>query len=278
MREYRSNQTIRCLTVRMNVRRNRRHWSLILVLLPLVVAAQPRQLMSSARPVAAHAASHTVTTADSDNTRSESIDINTLNIIPLFGERPKSAEQIDREIHFLNDCDQNFASRAEASDFFAARGWDYIADGQLDTAAHRFNLAWLLNDRNADAYWGLGVVTYQKENLPEAARLLKKGIDVSSPNIELMGDLATVEIKQFEKDQSKATLDDAEQQLLHIVAQEPTHAASYQKLALVSFLKTDYDKAWAYFHQARQLDMSVLDLSFLNELMTKRADPKGIFK
>lgn len=260
----------------MNVRRNRGHWSFILALLPLVVAAQPRQLMSSARPVTARVASHTSTT--SDNTRSEPVDLETLNSMPLFGERPKTAEQIDREIHFLNDCDRNFASRTEASDFFAARGWDYVADGQLDTAAHRFNLAWLLNDRNADAYWGLGVVTYQKENLTEAARLLKKGIDVIGTNVELMGDLATVEIKQYQKDQHRPTLDDAELQLQRIVTQDPAHAASYQKLALVSFLKTDYDKAWAYFHQARQLDMSVLDLTFLNELMTKRPDPKGIFK
>ncbi|PRY32765.1 hypothetical protein CLV58_12016 [Spirosoma oryzae] len=260
----------------MNVRRNRGHWSLILALLPLVVAAQPRQLMSSARPVTAHVASHTSTTLD--NTRSESIDIETLSIMPLFGERPKTAEQIDREIHFLNDCDQNFTSRTEASEFFAARGWDYISDGQLDTAAHRFNLAWLLNDRNADAYWGLGVVSYQKENLPEAVRLLRKGIDAAGTNVELMGDLATVEIKQFQKDHHRPTLDDAEQQLQRIVTQDPAHAASFQKLSLVSYLKADYDKAWDYFHQARQLDMSILDLSFLSDLIAKRPDPKGVFK
>ena len=241
--------------------------------------------MSSARPVTAHVASQTVTLSDHTQVEAESVSTDTapalsglVNSLPLFGERPKTATQIDAEIHFLNDCDRNFATRTEASEFFAARGWDYVADGQLDTAAYRFNLAWVLNDRNPDAYWGLGVVSYQKEDLPLAIRMLKKGLDVTDTNTELLGDLATVQIKQFQHDHNRDNLDQAEQHLQRIITLTPTHAASFQKLALVSYLKTDYEKAWTFFHQARELDLSVLDLSFLNDLMSKRPDPKGVFK
>ena len=260
---------------------------LSLVVLPFLAVAQPKQLITSARSGdSVRQSSNTRNTTKQPATGEETRSTNatdaaaggSVNTLPLFGERPKTAAQIDEEIHFLNDCDRNFPSRSEASEFFAARGWDYVADGQLDTAAYRFNLSWLLNDRNADAYWGLGVVSYQKNNLPTAIRLLKKGLAVADSNVVLMADLATLQIKNYQEKQDPTDLTEAETLLLRAVSLSPNSAPSYQKLAVVNFLKTDYEKSWAYFHQARTLDLSVLDLSFLNELLAKLPDPKGVFK
>ncbi len=257
-----------------------------LVALPFLSAAQPKQLIISAR------SGFSVRPSQPTQRRTEisaqplkeavSADVaetaNTpANTLPLFGERPKTAAQIDEEIHFLNDCDRNFASRPEASDFFAARGWDYVASGQLDTATHRFNLSWLLNDRNSDAFWGLGVVCYQKNQLPMAIRMLKKGLAVADSNVVLMTDLATVEIKQYQEKQATDILTEAEGHLQQAVSISP-NAPAYQKLSVISYLKADYTQAWSYFHQARNLDLSVLDLVYLNELLAKNPDPTGVFK
>ncbi|SOD96077.1 tetratricopeptide repeat protein [Spirosoma fluviale] len=269
----------------MNVRMNLIQWTL--VALPFLSAAQPKQLIISARSgdsirrnqpaeksleTIAHQPTESVST---DATETAGV---SATILPLFGERPKTAEQIDAEIHFLNDCDRNFASRPEASDFFAARGWDYVSSGQLDTAAHRFNLSWLLNDHNADAYWGLGVVCYQKNQLPNAIRMLKKGLAVADSNVALITDLATVEIKHYQEKPTPDLLTEAEEFLTHAVSLSPDNAGAIQKLSVVYFLKADYPKAWDYFHQARNLDLSVLDLSYLNELLAKHPDPKRVFK
>ena len=273
------------MSVRMNL------MQLSLVVLPLLTVAQPKQLITSARSGDSvrqstnnrNAARQRTQTAEqtSDATGANVVGVaagESLNILPLFGERPKTADQIDSEIHFLNDCDRNFANRSEASEFFAARGWDYVADGQLDTATHRFNLSWLLNDRNADAFWGLGVVSYQKNNLPGAIYLLKKGVAVVDTNVVLMTDLATLQIKNYQEKQNPTDLTEAETLLLKTISLSPNSATSYQKLAVVSFLKADYEKSWAYFHQARALDLSVLDLKFMSELLAKLPDPKGVFK
>jgi tetratricopeptide (TPR) repeat protein len=269
----------------MNVRTNLIQWTL--VVLPFLAAAQPKQLIISARSgdsvrqaQSARDRSETITqsaepvsvSADATETTFESV-----KSLPLFGERPKTIDQIDQEIHFLNDCDRNFASRPEASNFFAARGWDYVSNGQLDTAAHRFNLAWLLNDHNADAYWGLGVICYQKNQLPIAIRMLKKGLAVDDSNSVLMTDLATVEIKRYQEKPDEDVLTDAETHLERAISFNP-NALSYQKLSIVYFLRANYSKAWDYFHQARQLDLSALDLAYLNELLAKQPDPKGVFK
>ncbi|RYC67789.1 MULTISPECIES: tetratricopeptide repeat protein [Spirosoma] len=265
------------MRVRMNL------MQLSLVVLPLISAAQPKQLITSVRNNSTSGVSQSSATAQTE-TGAHATEATTeasggaINTLPLFGERPKTAEQIDQEVHFLNDCDQNFASRPEASDFFAARGWDYVADGQLDTAAHRFNLAWLLNDKNADAYWGLGVVCYQKNQLPDAIRMLKRGLSVADSNAVLMTDLATVQIKYHQEHASPEMLDEAEAALQRAVALTPANATSFQKLSLVSYLKADYAKAWDYFHQARNLDLSQLDLNYLNDLLAKHPDPKGVFK
>ncbi len=269
----------------MSVRMNLMQWTL--VVLPFLAAAQPRQLITSARSGDSIRSSKAVrnnTEANTQTTESASDAIlsdatgGDVNTLPLFGERPKTAVQIDQEIHFLNECDRNFSTRSEASDFFAARGWDYITSGQLDTAAHRFNLAWLLNERNADAYWGLGVVCYQKSQLPNAIRMLKKGLEVADSNAVLMTDLATLEIKHYQQKPNADVLIDAESHLQRAVVLSPTDAASFQKLSLIHFLKADYLKAWEYFHHARSLDLSILDLSYLNDLMAKHPDPKGMFK
>ena len=264
----------------MSVRINLIQWTL--VVLPLLSAAQPKPLITSVRnsttpTTTTSTESQSATAEDTPDAATPETAGGPVNTLPLFGERPKTTEQIDAEIHFLNDCDRNFASRAEASNFFAARGWDYIADRQLDTAAYRFNLSWLLNDHNADAYWGLGVVCYQKNQLPDAIRMLRKGLTMSDSNAVLMTDLATVEIKQYQKKPETDVLADAESHLLRSVSLNPD-AASYQKLSLVNYLKANYGKAWAYFHQARSLDLSALDLEYLNDLLAKQPDPKGVFK
>lgn len=264
---------------------------LSLVVLPFLATAQPKQLITSARSGdsvrqsnnSRHTTGQRTPTAGKTSiaigiAATNAVAGRSLNTLPLFGERPKTAAQIDEEIHFLNDCDRNFGSRPEASEFFAARGWDYITDGQLDTAMHRFNLSWLLNDRNVDAYWGLGVVSYQKNDLPGAIRLLKKGLAIADTNVVLMADLATLQIKNYQEKQDPADLTEAETLLLKTVSISPNSAASYQKLAVVNLLKSSYEKSWTYFHQARTLDLSVLDLSFLNELLAKLPDPKGVFK
>ncbi len=86
-------------------------------------------------------------TIDTNKTSETAIVVKNQHLIPFFGETSKSLEQIELEIKFLSECDQNFESRKEASKFFSDRGWNYLQDSELDTACYRFNLAWLLDNK-----------------------------------------------------------------------------------------------------------------------------------
>ncbi len=268
----------------------------LLLLLPFRIVAQSTPLITSARTVdsannrkptakqafvadkgltpEASASAAAATAAASTAVESKVA----AHLLPLFGERSKSTEQIEHDIRFLSDCDQNFSSRQEASQFFAARGWDYINDGQLDTAAYRFNLAYLLNEKNADAYWGLGVVCYQQEKHSDAIRMLKKGLAYADTNTVLMTDLATVEIKFFQQTKNQQLLSDAETILNQAITIDPANATAHIEMSLLWYTKGEYEKAWDALHKARAIDLSVVDLAFLGDLLAKMPDPKGFFK
>ena len=198
--------------------------------------------------------------------------------LPFFGEQRKTSEQIDKEIRFLSDCDKMFASRQEASAFFAARAWEYIQEGQLDTAAYRFNLAYLLNEKNVDAYWGLGVVSYQKNQLEEAANILHRGVELAPTNVPLMVDLSTIELRNFTQSAKPEDLEDSYRLLKHAASLDSTYAQTFFNLASAEYYRADYPKAWEALHTGRRLNFPLVDFEFVNLLRTKLPDPEGFFK
>ena len=92
----------------------------------------------------------------------------------------------------LADIDRSFGSRAEASKFFSTKGFEYLIEHQPDTAAVRFNLAWVLDPLNADAYRGLAVIQSQRPDVaPDVVqRLLLQGLAVAPTNAPLLADAA----------------------------------------------------------------------------------------
>ena len=197
------------------------------------------------------------------------------NTVPFFGEQPRTAEQEK----FLLSCDVNFENRAAASQFFAQRAWEYVQEGQLDTATYRFNLAHLLNPQNVDPYWGLGVVQFNKGNATGAIVLLNRGLRVDSTNTTLMTDLATIHLGRFQKDSTQTRdLARAENLLSVAVEIDTANANAFQKLAVVDYHRERYDAAWQHLHRSRALGVTNLDFGFLGQLMARKEDPLGVFK
>lgn len=257
----------------MNNRTKRLRFFGLLLCLPLGAIAQPGQLASSARKIEGGEGDTVVEVAKD---ASHAI-VNPMTA-PLFGEKAKTTDHIAWEVRFLNECDQNFTNRTEASQFFSTRAWEYLTEGQLDTATYRFNLAWLLDDKNADTYWGLGVISYQQGKTPESIRLLKKGLEAADTNAVLMTDLATVQLKYYKENKDNELLDDAIQVLTKALKYDQTNANTFMRLSWANFARGDYAASWENLHKARVLDLAAVDLVFVQELREKAPDPKGFFK
>ena len=199
-------------------------------------------------------------------------------VAPLFGEQRKTSKQIEQEIKFLSECDKSFASRDEASAFFAARAWEYVQEGQLDTAAYRFNLAYLLDEKNVDAYWGLGVICYQQNDWEKAERMLRKGANIAPDNVPLIVDLATVELGHFAKDSEPEDLEESYRLLKRAETLDSTYAQTFSNLALAEYHRSDYPAAWNALHTARKLNFSTVDFQFVELMKAKMPDPQQFFK
>jgi tetratricopeptide (TPR) repeat protein len=237
-----------------------------LLLTPCMGWSQAMQFVSNTRSL------------DTNLSESRPLTLAERRVLPLFGEQRKTSEQIEEEIRFLSECDKNFTSRGEASTFFAARAWEYVQEGQLDTAAYRFNLAYLLNEKNVDAFWGLGVVCYQKNMLDDAERMMRRGVEVAPENVPLMVDLSTIELRHYNENKEPQDLEESYQLLKQAAILDTTYAQTFYNLALAEYYRADYPKAWDALHIGRKLNFQLVDFQFVELLRAQLADPEGFFK
>jgi len=196
----------------------------------------------------------------------------------LYGSKPLSKADQKELNEFVASCDASFGSRAEAVTFFAERAWEYVASARLDTATHRFNLISALDANSVDAFWGLGVISYQRGDNDLAIRLLNKGLEIDSTVTMMRVDYAIVKLDCYQKGIDCGTLDEVEAELVHALQQDPKNASAWMKRCQVAYYKENYELAWTYFHEARVADILQLDLNFGALLEAKMPDPKGIFK
>lgn len=196
----------------------------------------------------------------------------------LYGSKPLSKADQKELNEFVASCDASFGSRAEAVAFFAERAWEYVATARLDTATQRFNLISALDPNSVDAFWGLGVISFQRGDNDLAIRLLNKGLELDSTQSMMRVDYAIVKLDCYQKGQDCGNLDEVETELKHALAQDPKNANAWMKRCQVAYYKENYELAWTYFHEARMADILQLDLNFGSLLAAKMPDPKGIFK
>ncbi|TGE09630.1 tetratricopeptide repeat protein [Hymenobacter fodinae] len=197
---------------------------------------------------------------------------------PLFGGlTPAQAEQAVGPA-FLADISRSFASREEASRFFSTKGYEYLSENQADTAQYRFNLAWLLDQRNPDAYRGLGIIASQKATPEVAIGLLRQGLAFDPKNANLLNDLGACYLIVYEQSKKKKDLTTAATYLEQSVALPTAPADAWQQIARVYFYQEKYPQAWEAVHKGQQLSVGSLDFDLISDLIAKLPDPAGQFK
>jgi tetratricopeptide (TPR) repeat protein len=203
-----------------------------------------------------------------------------INYLPLFGHYEKTESQLVSDEMFLSECDREFKSRKEAGDFFNKMAWQYLSEGDKSTATYRFNLAYLLHPENIDIYWGLGVIEFQNGNYSQAIDLMDQGLALSDgKNYVFMTDLATVYIKKALGNTHSVIESQKAKDLLHkALLIQPQYTPAYVQLTVVSLVENDLDLAWENFHKAYELNPAELSKDVLMELLSRKDDPKGIFK
>ena len=179
----------------------------------------------------------------------------------------------------LADIDRSFASRPEASKFFSNKGFEYIVENQPDTATTRFNLAWVLDPQNPEAYRGLAVVQSQKQSPPaEIQALLLQGLAVAPTNSPLLGDAATIAFERYLQTKKKKDLAEASSYVQRALLADANNAGAWQTQARIRYQQEDYAGTWEAIHKVQNINMSTLDFGLISDLKEKMPDPQGTFK
>jgi tetratricopeptide (TPR) repeat protein len=197
---------------------------------------------------------------------------------PLFGGLSAAEATKLLRAGQLDAIAASFASRAEASAFLTTKGYEYLRENQPDTAAYRFNLAWLLDPKNVEAYRGLGILASTGPQPDDAIALLNKGLALAPTNSLLLSDLGSSHINRYTQSKKKKDLTTGVQLLERATAADPGNALAWQQLARAYFYQDKFAESWEAVHKGRTLNMSSIDFDLISDLLAKQPDPQGTFK
>ena len=200
-------------------------------------------------------------------------------LAPLYGGASPAQAQALVGAAVLADIDRSFPSRAEASKFFSTKGFQYMLENQPDTAAVRFNLAWVLDAKNPDPYHGFAALMSQRQVPPtEVQAILLQGLAVAPTNAGLLTDATTIAIERYLQTKKKKDLAEAASYAQRAVLADANNANAWQAQARVRYYQEDYAGAWEAIHKGQNLNLSSLDFTLISDLKEKLPDPQGKFR
>lgn len=203
-----------------------------------------------------------------------------LNDMPMYGGYTKSPEMKAADEKFINSIVQAYGSREKGAQEAVKRGWKAEQAGDFSTAMKRFNQAWLLDDKNAEVYWGFGVVLLKRNEEKQGAALLEKASSLIPDNARLMADLAHAysllgrDYLNKENKTSDVFLHKSEDLFSKAERIDPSYGLLYAYWASARYYHRDFRGAWEKIHRARETGAGAeLTPAFLEALDKRMHDP-----
>jgi tetratricopeptide (TPR) repeat protein len=201
-----------------------------------------------------------------------------INELPMYGEKPKSPEVLKADQKFIKEATEKAGSREKAAEIAIRRGWQYIEQHDPKMAIRRLNQAWLLTPNNGHVYWGFAAAVGQQGNLDESIRFFDKAITLLPNNARLICDFGFTYIWKGQSVNKSPT--DADIYYSRAISFfknastiEPKYERIYSNWAIVLFLKQDYKGAWQKVKQAESLGGKTIDKTFVDDLSRKMKRP-----
>lgn len=199
------------------------------------------------------------------------------NLLPKYGSLPKPEWQKEADAAFIKATDEEYhGDRNKASMDTAARGWQYLRAHDLEDAMRRFNQAWLLNNSNGTALWGMAAVEASWGKFDDSLKLFAEAEKFVGGDINFSVDYAKSSGMAGVKLNDDALLRDAFDRFEHIYQKAPQNALNLQNWAIILFDKERYSEAWAKIKLAEALpNKGDLDPTFLAALQARMPRPKN---
>jgi tetratricopeptide (TPR) repeat protein len=114
-----------------------------------------------------------------------------INLQPKYGSVLKNDAQKAADTKFLASIDDYYkGNRKKAAEDVSSRGWQFLRQGNIPDAMRRFNQAWLLDNANGSAIWGMAAVQASAGKIAESLKLFGEAEGIVGNNIDFSVDYA----------------------------------------------------------------------------------------
>jgi len=198
-----------------------------------------------------------------------------INLLPKYGLHPKTPAQKRADDKFLKTMDDSFnGDREKAAEAGASIGWKYLRKGEPKTAIRRFNQAWMLDQSNGSAIWGMAAYMGSKGKYVQSFELFEEAKKYMVDDVNFLVDYArTVGFAGIELKNDRY-IQRALSSFETLYEREPRHTLNIQNWAIVLYYMGNYSEAWKKIELAEKTPRNKeIDQNFVKKLEMKMSRP-----
>jgi tetratricopeptide (TPR) repeat protein len=198
-----------------------------------------------------------------------------INLQPKYGTSPKNDAQKAADAKFLAAIDDDYkGDRKKAAEDVSNRGWQFIRQGNTPDAMKRFNQAWLLDNSNGSALWGMAVYEAIIGKVDESLKLFAEAERFVGDDLDFSVDYAKTIGIAGAGTKNDALLKDAFNRFARLHERAPQHTMNLQNWAMTLFHIGNYSEAWEKMKLAEATPRHAeLNPRFLAALQSKMPRP-----
>lgn len=198
-----------------------------------------------------------------------------MNLQPKYGSLPKNDAQKAADAKFIASIDDYYrGDRKKGAEDVSSRGWQFLRQGNPPDAMKRFNQAWLLDNTNGNALWGMAVIQAGSGKIDESLKLFGEAEGFVGNDIDFSVDYAKALGTAGAQTKNEALLKDAFARFARLHEKAPQHTLNLQNWAITLFYVGNYAEAWKQMKLAEATPRRAdLDPRFLAALQSKMLRP-----
>jgi len=202
---------------------------------------------------------------------------NDISLQPEYGNIEKTESQKEDDETFKKEILEHYkGDTIAASKKMSDLGFSYLYDkSDFVTAMRRFNQAYMLNFKNADAYYGFGTIYFNLGAMAKAREQYAKGLKIDPEHSKILTDYGTTYLgdyyKSLENGQENSTgfLVKANEYLEKSLELDKKDSNTIYKLSIVKMYIGDCKKAKELFKKAMKMKNPNITNSYEKELNEK---------
>jgi tetratricopeptide (TPR) repeat protein len=198
-----------------------------------------------------------------------------MNLQPKYGSLSKNDAQKAADTKFIASVDDYYkGDRKKGSEEASRRGWQFLRQGNSLEAMKRFNQAWLLDNANGNALWGMAAIQAGSGKIDESLKLFDEAEGFVGNDIDFSVDYAKALGVAGAQAKNETLLKDAFARFARLYEKAPQHTLNLQNWAITSFYVGKYVDAWKAVKLAEATPRRAeLDPGFLAALQSKMPRP-----